>query len=121
MNTHPARTRAQRAGALLLDACRSREPAMTLNFPNPTRSFDEMRNAVCFVGHDGIFEIRFFVEAGALADGGAQGGRMSEAKCLSAFDRLRGSIHDVAREAYSNNHFNSYTLSAADFRWAVPH
>jgi hypothetical protein len=46
---------------------------------------------------------------------------MSEAKCLSAFDRLRGSIHDVAREAYSNNHFNSYTLSAADFRWAVPH
>jgi hypothetical protein len=94
---------------------------MTLNFPNPTRSFDEMRNAVCFVGHDGIFEIRFFVEAGALANGGAEGSRMSEAKCLSAFDRLRGSIHDVAREAYSNNHFNSYTLSAADFRWAVPH
>ena len=90
----------QRAAALLLDACRSREPAMTLNFPNPTRSFDEMRNAVCFVGHDGIFEIRFFVEAGALADdGGAHGSRMSEAKCLSAFDRLRGSIHDVARES----------------------
>jgi hypothetical protein len=43
------------------------------------------------------------------------------AECLKrnayrAFDRLRGSIHDVAREAYSNNHFNSYTLSAADFR-----
>jgi hypothetical protein len=118
--TRPAPTRAQRAAGLLLDACRSREPAMTLNFPNPTRSFDEMRNAVCFVGHDGMFEIRFFVEAGALADG-AEGSRMSEAKCLSAFDRLRGSIHDVAREAYSNNHLNSYTLSAADFRWAVPH
>ena len=57
----------------LLDACRSREPAMTLNFPNPTRSFEEMRNAVCFVGHDGIFEIRFFVEAGALAHSGQWG------------------------------------------------
>src|ERR1700731_3196592 len=116
MNTHPARTRPQRAATLFLNPSRSPEPALPLNFPNPTRSFDEMRNAVCFVGHDGIFEIRFFVEAGALADGGAQGGRMSEAKCLSAFDRLRGSIHDVAREAYSNNHFNSYNLSAADFR-----
>ena len=41
--TRPARTRAQRAAGLLLDACRSREPAMMLNFPNPTRSFDEMR------------------------------------------------------------------------------
>ena len=101
MNTRPARTRAQRAAGLLLDACRSREPAMTMNFPNPTRSFDEMRNAVCFVGHDGIFEIRFFVEAGALADGGAREGRMSKSECLSAFDGLRSSIHDVAREAYS--------------------
>jgi hypothetical protein len=89
---------------------------MTLNFPNPTRSFDEARNAVRFVGHDGIFEIRFSVEAGALAEGAAQGGVMSEAKCLSAFDRSLASIHDVAREAYSNRRLNSYTLSAADFR-----
>jgi hypothetical protein len=89
---------------------------MTLNFPNPTRSFDEARNAVRFVGHDGIFEIRFFVEAGALAEGGAQGREISESKCLSAFDRLRSSIHDVAREAYSNKRLDSYSLSAADFR-----
>ena len=89
---------------------------MTLNFPNPTRSFDEMRKAVRFVGHDGIFEIQFFVEAGALADGAARGREMTETKCLSAFDRSRASIHDVAREAYSNKHLNSYTLSAADFR-----
>jgi len=89
---------------------------MTLNFPNPTRSFDEMRNAVRFVGHDGVFEIRFFVEAGALAGRGAQESRMSEAKCLSAFDRSRGSIEDVARKAYSSKRLNFYTLSAADFR-----
>jgi hypothetical protein len=41
---------------------------------------------------------------------------MSEAQCLSAFDALRTSIHDVAREAYSNNRLNSYTLTATDFR-----
>jgi hypothetical protein len=89
---------------------------MTLNFPNPSRSFDEARNAVRFVGHDGIFEIRFFVEAGALAGGGAPGSGISEAKCLSAFDQSRASIHDVAREVYSNKRLSSYTLSAADFR-----
>jgi hypothetical protein len=40
---------------------------MTLAFPNPSRTFDEARNAVLFFGHDGVFKIRFFVEAGALA------------------------------------------------------
>jgi hypothetical protein len=39
---------------------------LTLAFPNPSRSFDEVRNAVRFIGHDGMFQIRFFVEAGAL-------------------------------------------------------
>ena len=28
---------------------------MTLNFPNPSRSFDEKRNAVRFSGYDGMF------------------------------------------------------------------
>jgi hypothetical protein len=89
---------------------------MTLNFPNPTRSFDEKRNAVGFVGHVGVFEIRFFVEAGALADDASQGRDVSEAACLSAFDRLRANIHDAARAAYSQKRLNSYTLSAADLR-----
>ena len=38
---------------------------MTLNFPNPTRSYDEKRKAVRFVGHDGMFEVPFFIEAAA--------------------------------------------------------
>ncbi|MCA1492154.1 DUF1488 domain-containing protein [Ensifer sp. NBAIM29] len=64
---------------------------MTLSFPNPSRSFDEKRNAVRFLGHDGMFEVRFFVEAGALAIAGAELGRSeaSESKLLSAFDALR--------------------------------
>ncbi len=48
---------------------------MTLNFPNPTRSYDERRKAVHFVGHDGVFEIPFFIEADALRPGAAPGTR----------------------------------------------
>ncbi len=89
---------------------------MALNFPNPTRSFDEMRKAVGFVGHDGLFEIKFFVEAGALAEGAAKGGDISEASCLSAFDSKLAAIHEKARKAYSSKRLRSYTLSASDLR-----
>lgn len=86
---------------------------MTLAFPNPSRSFDEVRNAVRFIGHDGMFEVPFFVNVDALGSGKAE---LSEAECLTAFDAARGLIHDVAREAYSHGRRNSYTLTTADFR-----
>ncbi|GLS11802.1 hypothetical protein ABIA24_003863 [Sinorhizobium fredii] len=91
---------------------------MTLLFPNPIRSLDEKRNAVRFIGHDGMFEVRFFVEAEALviADAELRRSEVSESKLLSAFDALRPSIYDVARKAYSSGRRDSYTLTAADFR-----
>ena len=91
---------------------------MTLAFLNPSRSFDEAKKAVRFIGHDGMFEVRFFVEAGALAKAGASAGRiqLSESECLTAFDAARKSIYDVAREAYSRGRRTYYTLTAADFR-----
>lgn len=91
---------------------------MTLAFPNPSRSFDEARNAVRFIGHDGMFQIRFFIEAGALTKShiAIRNTGTLEAKCLSAFDALRTSIQDVARKAYSHGRRDSYTLTAADFR-----
>jgi hypothetical protein len=91
---------------------------MTLLFPNPSRSLDEKRNAVRFIGHDGMFEVRFFVEAEALVIADAELGRseISESKLLSAFDALRLPIYDVARKAYSSGRRDSYTLTAADFR-----
>ena len=90
---------------------------MTLAFPNPSRSFDEARNAVLFFGHDGVSEIRFFVEAGALARSGTAlpMSGMSEAKCLSAFDAVRTSILEIAREAYSHGRRNYDTLTGAQF------
>ena len=76
---------------------------MTLAFPNPSRSFDEARNAVRFFGHDGLFEVRFFVEVDALAKSNPWLRRtgMSEATCLSVFDSSCTPIHNVAREVYS--------------------
>ena len=91
---------------------------MALAFPNPSRSFDETRNAVRFIGHDGMFEVRFFIEADALSKSETALRRAGtlEAKCLSAFDVLRTSIHDIARKAYARGRQSSYTLTAADFR-----
>jgi hypothetical protein len=91
---------------------------MTLAFPNPSRSFDEARNGILFFGHDGVFEIRFLVEAGALPIPATALPvvAMSEAKCLSVFDAVRTSILEVARKAYSHGRRNYYTLTAADFR-----
>lgn len=73
---------------------------MTLTFPNPSRSFDEARNAVRFTGYDGMLQVPFFVEADALTKIGAdlQSSGALETKYLSAFDALRNSIYDVARK-----------------------
>ena len=87
---------------------------MTLEFPNRSRSFDEARNAVRFTGHDGMFEVPFFVEARALERPGKA--EPSEADFLRAFDAARNSILKIARKAYSHGRHNSYTLTAADFR-----
>ncbi|MFP1633775.1 DUF1488 domain-containing protein [Zhengella sp. ZM62] len=87
---------------------------MTLQFPNRSRSFDQARNAVRFVGHDGMLEVPFFVETAALVRPGAA--NVSEALIVEAFDAACASIHDVAREAYSHRHQTSYTLTPGDFR-----
>jgi hypothetical protein len=90
---------------------------MTLSFPNASRSFDDEQNAVRFSGHDGMSQVRFLVEAGALERSGAElrGTAPSEAKCLAAFDSMRTSIYDAARKAYSHRRRDFYTLTAADF------
>lgn len=91
---------------------------MTLDFPNRSRSFDEARNAVRFIGYDGMFSVPFYVEAAALARslGKQDGAKASEAECLAAFDAARGSIQDVARETYANSRRTSYILTTSDFR-----
>ena len=92
--------------------------AVTLDFPNPSRSFDEVRNAVRFIGHDGMFEVRFFVEADALAGAAARTRKTeaTEAACLAAFDRTRSSIYKVARKLYSRGRQTNYVITIRNLR-----
>jgi hypothetical protein len=85
---------------------------MALIFPNRSRSFDDARKVVRFLGYDGMFEVRFFVEANALANTTAPG--MSEADYLKAFDAARSNIQDAAMKAYHPKRGTTYTLTAAD-------
>ena len=89
---------------------------MALNFPNPTRSDDEKRRVIRFYGYDGLFEVQFLVEAGALAESGTPARDMTEANCLEAFDRRLPKVLDAARAAYSRQRRDGYTLSAGDLR-----
>jgi hypothetical protein len=83
--------------------------AMALIFPNRSRSFDETRQGVRFLGYDGMFEVRFLVEAEALRSA-------TEAACLNAFDATRPSIQEAASKAYARRRGNNFTLTAQDFR-----
>jgi hypothetical protein len=87
---------------------------MALNFPNQSRSYDQRGNRVRFWGHDGAFEICFFVEQGALGQINPDVKR-DEAGLLNAFDRNRSRILAVAAKLYSRFRRNSYTLLASDF------
>lgn len=87
---------------------------MAINFPNIARSYDESRKCVRFWGHDGTFEIAFFVDLEALAK--LQGlPRTDEAAILNAFDRCRARIISVAATLYQRHRSSSYRLVAADF------
>lgn len=84
---------------------------MALNFPNRSRSYDKAGQRIRFVGHDGMFEISFSIEISALSHSAS-----GEAGYLTAFDAARSSIHDVAREAYSNTRQSAYVLTSGDFQ-----
>lgn len=90
---------------------------MALAFPNPSRSFDEERNAVQFIGYDGMFQVSFFVEARALMKASAQSPRASalEKDYLLFFDQSRKAIYEAAHKAYASRRQGSYTLTADNF------
>lgn len=87
---------------------------MSLIFPNKSRSFDEGRDGVRFSGYDGMFEVRFLIEASALRSI-AQTGR-TEAECLSAFDAARPAILEAASGVYGRGGKDRYTLTEKDIR-----
>ncbi len=87
---------------------------MVLNFPNPTRSYDQRRRSVRFWGYDGAFEISFNVEQAAFArmDPAAT---PDEIGSLKSFDRHRERILKIAAKLYSRRRGDTFTLMASDF------
>ncbi len=89
-------------------------PIMAIAFPISARSYDETAKRIRFLGHDGMFEIRFFVEVDVLPMG-PSAVSASERDYLAAFDRLRTKILDVAKRVYTSKRTNSIVLRSADF------
>ena len=89
-----------------------------LNFPNPSRSYDERGHGVRFWGYDKTFEISFFVEDGALSKVSPETST-DETGFLNSFDVNRDRIRAVAGDIYSRRrkaaHIFSYTLTGSDF------
>ena len=88
--------------------------AMTMNFPNRSRSYDAGRGVVRFWGHDRSMESSFFVTADALLrlQPNLQPG---EAGLLHAFDSNRDLICATAARVYARGRKGSYDLNATDF------
>jgi Protein of unknown function (DUF1488) len=86
---------------------------MSLQFPNKSRSFDEHRRIVRFQGYDGMFEVRFLVEATALIRNNDPS--LVEPDYLSAFDLKRTAIQKAAVKMYERNRRSSFTITSDDF------
>lgn len=91
---------------------------MKLDFPNPSRSFDESGERIRFWGYDRTIEVCFFVECEALKRLSPNMGA-SETGYLEAFDQACSRIHEVADKVYVRGGRGkgayAYVLSAADF------
>jgi hypothetical protein len=87
---------------------------MTLDFPNISRSYNPASHSIRFWGHDGLFEVPFFMDTGVLCDI-APGTNKNEAGVLQSFDRNWHRIIQAAGKAYSRGRKGSYALSAGDF------
>jgi hypothetical protein len=87
---------------------------MRLTFPNPSRSFDETRDAVRFWGYDSAIECSFFVTRGAL-ERLVPSLSSGKSDLLAAFDMNRERICKAAAGVYSRGRRGSYELDASDF------
>jgi Protein of unknown function (DUF1488) len=86
---------------------------MALNFPNPSRSYDEKNHCVYFWAYDESLEIPFAVGEDALCSLDPKATR-SEAGFLNAFDLHRDRILKAAARVYSRGRKGSYTLAGPD-------
>ena len=90
---------------------------MILKFPNPSRSFDEIKKRVSFWGYDSVIEVSFSVDGAALLKIHPETVE-TEAGFLKAFDSEMKRIHTVADNVYIKEGRKgtfAYNLAADDF------
>ncbi|MEM5456626.1 MULTISPECIES: DUF1488 family protein [Paraburkholderia] len=83
---------------------------MSLNFPNPSRSYDASHHCVNFWGYDNAREIAFTVNRSVISNLSPSVGS-DEPAVLAAFDRHREQILTLARGLYLGGPQNRYTIS----------
>lgn len=83
---------------------------MSLNFPNPSRSYDSSRHCVCFWGYDNSREIAFQVDDSVLSNL-SPGMGLDESAVLAAFDLHHDHVLLLARNIYSGGPQNRYRIS----------
>ncbi len=89
---------------------------MSLNFPNPSRSYDADWHRIRFWGHDSAMEVRFFLEVDAIFVLYPKTNN-TEAGILAAFDAARERIFAVAAKVYApRQHRSFYTLTGDQFQ-----
>lgn len=82
---------------------------MSLNFPNPSRSYDAYHHCVNFWGYDNAREIAFAINDSVLSNLSPDAGS-DEPAVLAAFDRHREQILMLARGVYVPGSQNRYTI-----------
>ncbi|MGF6599879.1 hypothetical protein P3T23_004613 [Paraburkholderia sp. GAS448] len=83
---------------------------MSLNFPNPSRSYDASRHCVVFWGYDNSREIAFQVDEAVLSNL-SPGMGSDESSMLAAFDLHHDRVLLLARGVYSGGPQNRYRIS----------
>lgn len=86
---------------------------MSLAFPNAARSYDDAKRRIRFLGHDGMFEVKIFVDADVVIRE-TSAGPSTEREYLAAFDRMLAKIQGVAERLYKAKSSPSITISRAD-------
>lgn len=75
---------------------------MSLYFANRTRTYDDRRGVIRFVGYDGLKQIVFLLSVG-LFEQDSSTSRPREQGYLMAFDRYYSRILEIARALYQKN------------------
>lgn len=83
---------------------------MSLNFPNPSRSYDPAKHRTCFWGHDDAREVTFWLNDDVLTQL-QPGVKPDEAELLKAFDLHRDRILQLASKLYSRGRQTSFIIA----------